>query len=133
MLVRHVLAQTVSAAVLLLAQGATVPVVPVSVRGAIVNFQGNRCLVEGATNLAEVFVAPVRSVVPGQTERASKSAQTAGTLVRAWLLVGVQVPLQHGSFEERFPAYIARDAIQHEVLSPVLVEVGLLVEPLAAL
>lgn len=109
------------------------PAFLISVRGAIVDLQSNCCLVEGATNLAEQFVALVRSLVPGQTKRASEGAQAAGTLVRTRLFVRVQVSLQHGTFEERLSAHIARDAIQHEMLRPVLVKVGLLVEPLAAL
>lgn len=49
------------------------------------------------------------------------------------LSVRLQVALHHGSFQERLAAHIARDAIQHEVLRPVLVKVRPLVEPLAAL
>lgn len=107
------------------------PVFLISVGGANVNFQRNCCLVECAASLAELLVALVRSFVPGQAGSASKGAQAARTLVRR-LLVRAQMPLHHGSFEERLAAHTARDAIQHEVLRTVLVKVRPLVEPLAA-
>lgn len=77
MLVHHVLAKTVWIAVLLVAQGAAMPVFPVSVPGANVDLQCNCCLVEGATNRAELLVPLVRSLMPGQADRAPKRALAA--------------------------------------------------------
>lgn len=45
----------------------------------------------------------------------------------------LQVTVHHGSFEKRLAAHFARHAVEHEVLRPMLVQVGLLVERLAAL
>lgn len=79
--------------------------------------------------MLEAFVS---LLVPSQADRAAKSAP-AGRAGKLGLLVRLQVTVHHGSFEERLPAHLARHAVEHEVLRPMLVQVGLLVERLAAL
>lgn len=79
--------------------------------------------------MPEAFVS---RFVSSQADCAAKCAR-ADRAVEFRLLVRLQVAVHHSSLEERLAAHFARYAAEHKVLRPMLVQVGLLVERLAAL
>lgn len=129
---RHVLAQFVRTVTFLLAERAAKLIFAAVVPCAFVDLQRECRREQDAAHLTAMLEAFVSLLVPSQANGAAESAP-AGRAVKLGHLVRLQVTLHHGSFEERLPAHLARHAVEHEVLRPMLVQVGLLVERLAAL
>lgn len=128
----HVLAQFVRSVALLLAEGAAELIFAAAVPRAFVDLQGERRREQDSTDLTAMLEAFVSLLVPSQADCASKGAR-AGRAVKLRLHVRLQVAVHHGSLEKRLAAHLARHSVEHEVLRPMLVQVGLPVERLAAL